>query len=109
VIPVEGRRAATRSILPGDATITVTFDVPGMTAAHYDRIIARLEAAGAGAPPGRLAHIASPVAGGWRVVDVWESPAALERFAATLGPIVADVVGAPPEPAVTPTHNFVLA
>ena len=53
MIPVEGRRAATRSILPGDATITVTFDVPGMTAAHYDRIIARLEAAGAGAPPGR--------------------------------------------------------
>jgi hypothetical protein len=30
--------------------------------------------------PGAIAHVAGPIEGGWRVVDVWESEEAFERF-----------------------------
>jgi quinol monooxygenase YgiN len=30
--------------------------------------------------PGSLVHIAGPTAGGWRVVEVWESPEAMGAF-----------------------------
>lgn len=30
--------------------------------------------------PGAVLHLAGPVEGGWRAVDVWDSPEAFERF-----------------------------
>ena len=38
---------------------------------------------------GCLTHMAGPMPGGWRVVDVWESEAAFSRFGETLKPILA--------------------
>ncbi len=37
---------------------------------------------------GVLAHIAGPVPGGWRVIDVWQSRAAFTRFGKTLKPVL---------------------
>ena len=37
---------------------------------------------------GVLAHIAGPMPGGWRVVDVWQSRAAFNRFGKELKPIL---------------------
>jgi len=59
-------------------------------------------AAGAHAEiPGRLIHLAGPMAGGgWRTVEVWESGDAWERFRDdVLVPLFAGagVQGAPPE------------
>ncbi|MEU4211776.1 hypothetical protein AB0F13_17515 [Streptomyces sp. NPDC026206] len=56
---------------------------------------------------GLLAHAAGPVDGGWRVTDVWESPAAFEAFAARLAPVVSDLGFGHVQPQVTPAHNVV--
>ena len=37
---------------------------------------------------GVLAHIAGPMPGGWRVIDVWRSRAAFTRFGKTLKPVL---------------------
>jgi hypothetical protein len=35
---------------------------------------------GQGTVNGCVAHVAGPYDGGWRIIDVWEDEAALERF-----------------------------
>src|SRR6516225_8564783 len=35
-----------------------------------------------------LAHLAGPMPGGWRVIDVWRSRAAFTRFGKTLKPVL---------------------
>jgi hypothetical protein len=37
---------------------------------------------------GVLAHIAGPMPGGWRVIDVWQSRAAFSRFGKKLKPVL---------------------
>lgn len=91
------------------STVIVIFDVPGMTAAQYDQVMKDLDAAGAGSPQGRQAHYAAPKAGGWLVVDIWDSPDALNQFAPTLMPILAKNGVTPPQPQVYPAHNLALA
>ena len=88
-------------------TVTVIFDVPGMTAVQYDNVMADLEKAGASAPAGRLSHTAAAKPDGWLVVDVWKSPAHLDQFAQTLMPVLAQNGVTPPQPQVYPTHNIV--
>jgi hypothetical protein len=38
-----------------------------------------------------LAHIAGPIPGGFRVIDVWESRAAFKPFGKTLAPVMKKV------------------
>jgi hypothetical protein len=87
--------------------IVALFDIPGMTAAQYDRVIKELEAAGAGSPKGRLYHVASAKEAGWFVVDVWESGELLNQFAQTLMPILQKNGVTPPQPQIYPTHNII--
>lgn len=77
------------------------------TQEQSDAVIRDLETAGAGAPQGRRYHVAGPVAGGWRVVDVWDSPASFEAFAATLVPIMRRRDVPPAEPDGFPAHNII--
>ncbi|MFF4223231.1 hypothetical protein ACX9I7_29695 [Streptomyces sp. L500] len=95
--------------------IVVTFQVEGTAGQKlYDDCITRItNGRGFTSPadlpvPGLLAHIAGPVDGGWRVVDVWESSEALEAFAKHLGPILAELGYADLHPDVTPAYNVVL-
>lgn len=89
-------------------SIMVVFDVPGMTTDQYDRVIHDLEKAGLGAPAGRQHHTAAAKNDGWLVVDVWDSPEALEQFAQTLMPVLAKNGVTPPQPQVYPTHNILV-
>jgi hypothetical protein len=87
--------------------LTVVFQVPGMTAKQYDRVIKDLESKGLGAPDGRMFHVASPTPEGWLVVDVFESEEKLNKFANSLMPVLAAAGVTPPRPAVYPVHNII--
>ncbi len=57
---------------------------------------------------GLLVHIAGEGPSGFRVVDVWESEEACNRFGETLGPILQDI-GITDQPEIYQTHTFVSA
>lgn len=88
-------------------SIVVVFDVPGMTSEQYDQAIGELEAAGEGNPEGRRYHVAASKSDGWLVVDVWESPELLDRFAQVLMPSLQKAGVTPPQPQVYPVHNLI--
>jgi len=57
--------------------LTFIVDVPGMTQEQYEIAHQQL---GNPLVNGALVHIAGPMEGGWRVVEVWPSQEAAERF-----------------------------
>jgi hypothetical protein len=57
---------------------------------------------------GLLAHIAGEGPNGFRVVDVWESEEAVQRFGDIIVPMLREL-GAEGEPEIYPTHTFVSA
>lgn len=71
---------------------------PKMTTEQYDECMKRLDAAGAGAPAGRLYHACYGPADRLRVFDVWESKESFDNFGQTLMPIAQEIgidVGVP--------------
>jgi hypothetical protein len=78
-----------------------------MNQAQYDECIKRLNAAGAGAPAGRLYHACYGSGDRLRVFDVWESPESFERFGPTLMPILQDLGIDPGEPEIVEIHNII--
>lgn len=86
--------------------ITAVFDTV-MTRQQYDQVVKGLEAAGLGAPDGRLYHVASIAKDRVFVVDVWESEEQLGKFAEKLTPIIAGTGATPPKPVITPVHNII--
>jgi hypothetical protein len=83
------------------------FTPEGFTPAIYDQTLARLEAAGAGSPAGRLYHVALESDGKIQVFDVWESQESFEAFGATLLPIMGELGVDPGEPMVAEVHNTI--
>ncbi len=73
----------------------------------YDDALSRLDAAGAGAPAGRLYHVALETDGQIQVFDVWDSQESFEAFGATLLPILAELGVEPGQPQVSPVHNII--
>ena len=73
----------------------------------YDEGLKRLEAAGAGAPAGRLYHVALETDGQIQVFDVWDSQESFEAFGATLLPIMAELGADPGQPSVSRVHNII--
>jgi len=66
--------------------------------AEKDRAIQQALGSGPMPAPGALARFAGPVAGGWRVISVWESREAYEAFRRDrLLPAFQQVGIAPPE------------
>jgi hypothetical protein len=57
--------------------VAFVLDFPGGTREQYDEVVARMQLGGRMAPGGQV-HAAGSHAGGWRVIDVWDS---LEEFA----------------------------
>jgi hypothetical protein len=85
--------------------IGVLFEIPGGTQRQYDAIMRDMHLGGK-LPPGALSHVAGPTPRGWRVVDVWESEQAFERFAREQILPLAQKHGVPPfDPQVFPIHN----
>ena len=83
------------------------FTPSSFSTAQYDEAISKLEAAGAGAPAGRLYHVAMESGGQIQVFDVWDSQESFEAFGETLLPIMAEVGSEPGQPMVAPVHNIV--
>jgi hypothetical protein len=83
------------------------FGPTGFGPQQYDEVIKRLDAAGAGAPKGRLNHFALETNGEIQVFDVWESQEAFEAFGATLLPIMAELGADPGQPMVARVHNVI--
>jgi len=58
-------------------------ELPGTTQEQYDQV---REAFRGKTAEGRIFHVAGPMEGGWRIVDVWESQEAVNKFFQELGP-----------------------
>jgi hypothetical protein len=92
--------------------IVMVHDSPGVTQEQYEQVGARLTD-GHGLSSlsdwpvdGILSHAAGPTDDGWRVIDVWESAEAFERFGAMIGPVLQEL-DYPGQPQIFEVHNFV--
>ncbi len=79
----------------------------GFTPERYDTTLAQLEEAGAGAPAGRVSHVALESNGEIQVFDIWESQAAFDAFGETLVPILTAAGIELNEPMVAEVHNTI--
>jgi hypothetical protein len=77
----------------------------GFTQDKYDTTLAQLADAGAGAPEGRISHVALETDGEIQVFDIWESKEAFEAFGTTLVPILEAAGVKINEPMVARVHN----
>lgn len=83
-------------------TVATILEFPGVTREMYDAAGARLAAS---APPdGILHHACGPTAGGWRIMDIWESQEAFDRFVDDVYLPAMGAVGGP-----APSHREVIA
>lgn len=88
---------------------------PTLTRERYEQAVTRLtgERRGLRTPAdwpveGLLVHAAGQCESGFRVVDVWESEGAAQRFGEAIVPILREV-GVTDMPEVYPAHTFVSA
>jgi len=81
-------------------------ELPGMTQEQYDQIAETLQRRFK-TSEGRIFHVAGPIEGGWRIVDVWESQEAVNTFfQEQLGP-AAQAAGMEMRiPQFWPVHNM---
>ncbi|HEX2787383.1 MAG TPA: hypothetical protein VHP32_05705 [Ignavibacteria bacterium] len=87
--------------------IVAIFRAPDMTREQYDTVIKKLEEAGKGKIKERPHHIMGLNNGGSIVIDVWESPEALNEFFGTLSPILEGTGVTAPQPEIYPVHNII--
>lgn len=88
--------------------VALILDLPGVTEAQYATARGML---GEALQPGNLVHAAGPTEGGWRVVEVWESEAAMGAFFQSAAAATAmKAAGIPPaQPTVFPVHTLAAA
>jgi len=87
--------------------VGIYFTPSSFTPARYDDALKRLDAAGAGSPPGRLYHVAMEADGLIQVFDVWESEATFQAFGETLLPIMKDLEVDSGQPQASRIHNII--
>lgn len=86
--------------------IVVRFEVSGMSTDKYEEVHRRLDAAGAGSPPGRLYHVSFGDADDVQVIDVYDSPQSLEAFGRVLEPVLREL-GIAAVPRVQPAYRII--
>jgi hypothetical protein len=86
-------------------TLALLFEVPGYTQEQHDQVIETLQRRGITAE-GRIFHLAGPMEGSWRILDVWESQEAANKFfQEALGPTFQELGFALAQPRqVWPVH-----
>ena len=87
--------------------IAIYFHPESMSAAQYDEVIKRLDAAGQGKPKGRTHHSSFGSDDHVMVYDVWDSQEDFDAFGQTLMPILAEVGLDAGQPDVMPVHNVI--
>jgi hypothetical protein len=87
--------------------IIAHFEPKNMNANTYAEVLRKLEAAGAGAPSGRIFHVSYGDPNALKVVDIYDTPQSMEAFGKVLLPILGalGIEIAPPQ--VTPIHNVI--
>ena len=81
-------------------------EFPGGRQEQFGQVLEKLQLGGK-SPPGQLFHVDGPIEGGWRVVDVWESQEAFDRFLQEkLGQALQEAGLATPQPQFWPVHNM---
>lgn len=95
--------------------VIAVFHGPTVTQAKYEASVkkltggrSRMEKPEDWPVPGLLVHAAGQGPKGFRVVDVWESEQAFQKFGEKLKPILKEL-GMEGEPEVYPAHTFVSA
>jgi hypothetical protein len=95
--------------------IVAVFQSPTLTQATYEESVrqlsgghSRMEKPADWPVKGLLVHVAGQGPHGFRVVDVWESEEAFQRFGEKLMPIM-KAIGIEGEPEVYPSHTVVSA
>jgi hypothetical protein len=94
-------------------SVVVSAVAPGFNADLYDAVTSKVMP-GDQLPDGCELHIAGPVEQGWRVITVWESRDAFDRFREDkLLPAIKELAGGegppPVEPEVNPVHKLITA
>lgn len=87
--------------------IGIYFNPASMSAAQYDEVIRRLDAAGAGRPSGRLHHACFGSGDKLQVFDIWDSQQDFDNFGQTLIPILNEIGVDAGQPTVEPVHNLI--
>jgi hypothetical protein len=94
--------------------VVAVFEPPNFTQQQYEESVrkltgkSRMESPADWPAEGLLAHIAGQGQSGFRVVDLWESEDAFNRFGETLMPILKEI-GIDHQPEIYPAYTFVLA
>jgi hypothetical protein len=86
--------------------IVAMFEVNGATSVKYDEVIRRLTALGLKVPNGQMYHICYGDTQRLQVIDVFESRAKLDAFAAKLVPILQEM-DIEAKPAVFDIYNII--
>ena len=88
--------------------IGIIFEGQGVTQAQYEQVIHQVSPDNA-PPAGLLYHVAGPTTDGWRVVEVWESPEAMERFFQEQLGAALQAANINVQPQTFPVHNIMHA
>jgi hypothetical protein len=86
------------------------FDNPSGTQEQYDAASQQVGVDSSNIPEGAVLHVAGPSpTGGWRVLEIWESEDAAQRFdEERILPVLRQVGIERPEPVVWQVHNLVV-
>ena len=87
--------------------MVVRFTPQGMNSEKYDEIIRSLDAAGAGAPVGRLYHVCFGDQDNLSVSDIWDTMDNFQAFGMTLMPILHRLGVDPGTPDFVEIHNII--
>jgi hypothetical protein len=79
----------------------------GFMAEKYDEVVRRLEAAGEGAPAGRLFHVCFGDKDNLRVSDIWDTREDFDRFFGVVGGIMQELGVSATEPEFYDVHNYI--
>ncbi len=71
--------------------IAIYLNPPSMSAAQYDEVMSRLDAAGAGAPAGRLHHVCFGSGDKLQIFEIWESQQDFGKSVQTTMPILQQI------------------
>lgn len=95
------------AVKPASAVL-IYHEVVGMTPEKYEQVLVELKTSGAFPSPAQLFHVCFKTEKGLQVVDIWDSPESLQKFAGVIVPILTKIFGAePPQPKVFGLYNVV--
>lgn len=88
--------------------VGIRITLPGVGVEEFDRVDAAIDVRG-NHPDGLIFSASGPIDGGWQVIDLWESRAHFDAFAADrIGPAAAaSGASVQPEVAEFPIHEYV--